>query len=241
MKMSTDRRRALGAVVLVAGLALSSPTVAKNKTVDTWNARIQETVELLRAGEASQARAIIAPVLEEMTQSVNSSKGSARAFGLGLMLRGLAEAGEGHEREATWDWHLAQQIDPSLEGWDLHEFGPAGAVLDRHRLARDPVPATPDDEARRKAGGVKPEIVARGRELLPPGSHRAHRWKSPLLLSVRVDDQGTPTYPRIVQKPEELDMVLAASEYLREVRFRPVEWEGRPVAFMYAFRLEFEP
>lgn len=237
--MKIGQRRVLVAAILVLGLGLPRPSAGKDD-VASWNARIQETVQLLRSGEASRARAIIAPVLEEMTQSVNSSQGSARAFGLALMLRGLAEAGEGHEREATWDWHLAQQIDPSLESWDLHEFGAAGEVLDRHRLARDPVPATPEDEARKKAGGAKPEIFSRGRELLPAGSHRAHRWKSPLLLSARVDDQGTPTYPRIVEKPEELDMVLVASEYLREVRFKPLHWQDKPVAFMYAFRLAFQ-
>lgn len=240
MTMKIDRRRVLAAAVLALGLALPSPSAGKDD-VASWNARIQETVRLLRSREASQARAIIAPVLEEMTRSVNPSKGSARAFGLALMLRGLAEAGEGHEREATWDWHLAQQIDPSLESWDLQEFGVAGEMLDRHRLARDPVPPTPQGDAREKAGGAKPEAIAPTSKMDMVDSSRVRRWKSPIVIAARVDEQGIPTYPRIVRKPEELDMVLVASEYLRERRFIPPQWQGKPVAFTYSYQLKYVP
>lgn len=238
--MEMGRSMVLVAAVLVSGFAVPSSSLGKGN-VDSWNDRIQESVRLLRLGEASQARAIIAPVLEEMTRSVNPSKGSARAFGLALMLRGLAEAGEGHEREATWDWHLAQQIDPSLERWDLHEFGAAGAVLDRHRLARDPVPPTPEGDAREKAGGAKPEAILPEPKWSGVDSTRARRWKSPIVIGARVDEQGIPTYPRIVRKPAELDMVLVASEHLRARRFVAPQWEGKPVAFMYSFRLEYKP
>ncbi len=240
MTVKIGRRRVLVAAALALGVALPSPSSGKDN-VASWNTRIQETVQLLRSGQASQARAIIAPVLQEMTESVSSSKGSARAFGLALMLRGLAEAGEGDEREATWDWHMAQQIDPSLESWDLQEFGAAGVMLDRHRLARDPVPATPEGDARKKAGGAAPESVSKERKLNLVDSSRVRRWKSPIVISARVDEQGVPTYPRIVRKPLEDDMVLVASEHLRERRFVAPHWEGKPVAFMYSFRLEYKP
>ena len=96
--MKTGRRKVLVAVVLVCGFALPSPSVAKNKQVDGWNARIQETVQLLRAGNAAQARATIDPVVAEMTREVDPGKQAGHAVALALMLRALAEAGGGDER-----------------------------------------------------------------------------------------------------------------------------------------------
>ena len=70
--------------ILLLVLVPASPSPAKHKKVDTWNARMQETVQLLRAGNPTQARATIGPVLEEMTEEVNPGKQAGHAFALEL-------------------------------------------------------------------------------------------------------------------------------------------------------------
>ena len=228
--MKIGRRRVLVAVVLVCGLVLPSPSSGKNKKVDGWNARIQETVQLLRAGDAAQARAIIAPVLEEMTEEINPGKQAGHAFALALMLRALTEAGSGNERGATWDWHVAQQLDPAVEFWDLREFGAAGEVLARHRLSADPVPPALTLEELKRSGGQKPTILSRGRGLNYLEKTRQRRWEGSILVKVRIDEQGIPTYPRIVWSSHEVGIVLASCEYTRELVYAPAMKDGKPIA-----------
>lgn len=226
------------AAVVVCGLALPSPSAGKSK-VGTWNARIQETVALLRAGDPAQARATIGPVLDEMTMEVNPGKKAAHAFGLALMLRGLAEAGSGNERLATWDWHLAQQIDPELESWDFHDFGAAGEILARHRLSNDPVPAAPTAKELKKSGGQDATILVRGRQPSYVEKSRLRRWMGTIVLAARIDADGLPGYPRIVRGSDEIAMLFATCEYARELTFTPAKLDGRPVAVLFDLTVNY--
>lgn len=230
--MKTNRLRVLAATVLVSGLVLPSPSSGKNKKVDTWNARMQETVQLLRDGNSTQARATIGPVLDEMMEEVNPGKQAGHAFALALTLRALAGAGGGDERGATWDWHVAQQLDSSIESWDLHEFGAAGEVLLRHRLAVDPVPPALTPEELKKAGGQPPKHLSHGRQPSYPEKSRLRGWEGSILIKVRIDEKGIPTYPRIVWNSYEVAAVLAACEFSRELVYSPATLGGRAVAVL---------
>jgi hypothetical protein len=232
MKTSPFRRRVLVAAVLATVLVWPSPAPGKNKKIDAWNARMQETVQLLRAGDATQARAIITPVLEEMTEEINPGKQAGHAFALALTLRALTEAGSGDERSATWDWHVAQQLDPAIESWDLREFGAAGEMLSRHRLSGDPVPPALTAKELELAGGQKPKILTRGRGLNYLEKARERRWEGSILLKVRIDERGIPTYPRIVWSSHEVGIVLATCEYSRELVYSPAMKDGQPVAVL---------
>ncbi len=218
--------------ILLLVLFPASPSPAKNKKVDTWNARMQETVQLLRAGNPTQARATIGPVLEEMTEEVNPGKQAGHAFALALTLRALTEAGGGNERGATWDWHVAQQLDPALEAWDLQEFGAAGEVLARHRLSGDPVPPALTPEELKSAGGQPPKHLSHGRALTYPEKSRLRRWEGSILVRVRIDENGIPNYPRIVWNSHEIAAVLAACEFSRELVFTPATANGSAVAVL---------
>lgn len=228
---------------LLSLLFAAGPSSGKDKKVDTWNERLQETVQLLRAGNPTQARATIDPVLEEMREEVNPGKQAGHAFALALTLRALTEAGSGNERGATWDWHIAQQLDPPIESWDLHEFGAAGEVLARHRLAADPVPPALTSEELKKAGGQPPRSLSHGRGLIYPEKSRLRRWEGSILVKVRIDEKGIPTYPRIVWSSHEVAAVLAACEFARELVYSPATLEGRAVAVLSehktSYRIEY--
>jgi hypothetical protein len=238
MTMKIGRRRVLAAAVLVCGLAHPSLSSARGN-VSSWNARIQETVGLLRLGNATQARATIDPVIEEMTREVNPGKKAGHAFGLALMLRALAEAGSGDERKATWDWHVAQQLDPAIENWDLREFGAAGEILARHRLSLDPVPAAPTGKELKNAGAQGPEILTRGRQPEYVEKARLRRWTGAIVVATRIDAAGVPTYPRIVQGSEEVATVLATCEYVRELTFTPAMRDGQPIAAIWDLTVNY--
>jgi hypothetical protein len=236
--MTTNRLRVFLTGVLISGLALASPSLGKDK-VASWNDRIQETVQQLRAGNAAQAFATINPVLGEMTQEVNPGTKAEHAIGLALMLRALAEAGRGDERNATWDWHLAQQLDPAMESWDFREFGSAGELLARHRLSTDPVPAAPTVKELEKSGAQGPTILSRGRKPGYVEKARLRRWSGTIVIAVRVDEAGLPTYPRIVAGSYEVATVLDTCEYVRALTFTPAKREGRPITSIWDLTVNY--
>ncbi|MEO7794701.1 MAG: energy transducer TonB [Thermoanaerobaculia bacterium] len=236
--MTTARWRVLLAAVLVSGTMLPGASLAKDD-LSLWNARIQETVQLLRAGNAAQARATIGPVLEEMTNEVNPGKNATHAFGLALMLRALAEAGSGNERLAIWDWHIAQQIDATMERWDLREFGAAGEVLAHHRLSSDPVPVAPTSKELEKAGGQAAVMLQRGRQPTYVEKSRLRRWMGSIVLAALIDREGLPGYPRIVRGSDEVAIVVATCEYARGLEFTPASLEGKPIAAIWDLTVNY--
>lgn len=238
MTTKMRRRSVRFAGFLLLLLSPASPASGKDKTA-AWNARIQETVALLRAGNAGQARATIGPVLDEMTVEVNPGKNAAHAFGLALMLRALAEASDGHERLAIWDWHVAQQLDPTLESWDLGDFAAAGELLARHRLSRDPVPAALTTEEVKRSGGRDAAILTRGRQPSYVEKSRLRRWMGTIVLFSRIDTEGLPSYPRIVRGSDEIAMVFATCEYARDLTFTPAMQEGVPIAVLWELTVNY--
>lgn len=237
--MRLGRRGVLVAVVLVCGLVSPSASSGKNKQVDSWNARLQETVQLLRAGNATQAHATIDPVVAEMTREVDPGKQAGHAFALALMLRALAEAGAGDERAAAWDWQVAQQLDPPIESWDLREFGAAGEVLARHRLSADPVPAVPTGKELEEMGASKPKVLDRRGHPAYLENARKRHWTGAIGIAVVIDAAGLASYPRVVQGSHEVGMVLATCEYIRGVTFGPAERNGQPIPAMYSVMMSF--
>ena len=219
-------------------LFAASPSSGKDRTA-SWNARIQETVGLLRAGDSVRARATIGPVLEEMTVEVNPGKKAAHAFGLALMLRALAEAGSNNERLAIWDWHVAQQLDPALESWDLRDFAAAGELLARHRLSSDPVPAAPTTEEVKESGGQEAAILTRGRQPSYVEKSRLRRWMGTIVLAARIDADGLPGYPRVVRGSDAIAMVFATCEYARDLTFTPAMREGKPIPVLWDLTVNY--
>lgn len=239
MRMRLGRRGVLAAVALVCGLVLPSPSSGKNKQVDTWNARIQETVQLLHAGNAQEARATIDPVVAEMTREIDPGKQAGHAVALALMLRALAEAAGGDERGAAWDWQVAQQLDPSIESWDLHEFGAAGEVLARHRLSADPVPAMPTLKELEEAGASQPKVLDRGGQPAYLENARKRHWSGAITVAVVIDAAGFASYPRVLRASHEVGMVLATCEYIRGITFGPAQRDGQPIPAMYSVVMNF--
>lgn len=221
---------AAGGLVLAA--ALTPPAVAGERPEESWNRRIGETVASLKANDAQKALETIDGVLDDMAEKANPGKSADKGFGMSLMLRAVAHSALGDERGAIWDWHLAQQLDPTLESWDLREFGAAGENLDQHRLARDPVPEVKGAEEFLAAGGQKPEIVKRGHPTYLQRA-RERRWQGKIQVDVVVDIEGTTTYPRVGGDTEDAPMVYATSEFVRALTFRPYLVAGVPTSFRY--------
>jgi hypothetical protein len=224
-------RIAAGGLVLAA--LLTAPTTAGERPEESWNRRIAETVALLKQGEAAKARKMIDAVLEEMAAGANPGTSAAKAIGMGLMLRAVAESALGEERLALWDWRVAQQLDPALESESFTEFGASGTLLDRHRLSRDPAPELPDPRAHVEAGGTPLSVRKRAHPSYPERIRA--RWQGAIQMSAIVGVDGLPTYPQLMTETAEAGMQLSVSDALRAFEFTPAMKGGAPVPSRYIF------
>lgn len=228
------------AATVVACALLAVPVQAKkeNPLLRSWNQSLQEAVALLRQQESSRALGITEKLLTEMRKKVFPGEGSAKAFGMALMLHAVAEAGLEREADAAWHWQVAQQMEPALESWDLSEFGPPAEILRRHRLTADPAPSVPAGDLR-ALGIVPPEKLPGGAMPMPSQATRDLGREELIVLNAVIGADGVPTHPRFVQLPGDLAFALGAAEWMRESRFRPAQLDGKPIAVSYTLTAKF--
>ena len=75
-------------------------------------------------------------------------------------------------------------------------------------------------------------ILTRGRGPTYLEKTRLRRWEGSILVKVRIDEQGIPTYPRIVWSSHEVGIVLASCEFTRELVYTPATKDGKPIAVL---------
>jgi len=228
----------LGVLSLVLGLCASSAGAGNSKT---WNEKLQKTVVHLRAGEWREGKQWAEKGIADLSRSLAPGKKAGAAVGMFLMCRALAEAGLGEEREAAWDWRIAQQLDPRLETWDLTEFGAAGETLDRRRLANDPRPDVPLLSEETPDPEITPPRKLEARAPAVPEASFSLAMEARIEIVAVVSEQGLLAYPRIVEKGPLETVTLAFSDAMKEWRFEPALRSGQPVAVDYklGFKLSF--
>jgi len=188
--------------------------------VKSWNERLQSTVALLREGRWAEGKANSQTGLEELGRYLAPGGKAGSAVGLFLMCRALGEAGLGEEREAVWDWQVAQQLDARLESWNLTDFGEAGAILDRHRLPVRVPPEAIRIDPERPDEIRPPEKVWAAAPVYYEGA-RSQRIQSTVVFDVVIGADGLPTHPRLREKGPIETLTQAAADAVRSWRFRP--------------------
>lgn len=228
----------LGVLSLALGL-FASPVGAGNSK--TWNEKLQKTVGHLRAGEWGEGKKWAEKGIEDLSRSLAPGKSAGAAVGMFLMCRAVAEAGLGEERDAVWDWRIAQQLDPRLETWNLAEFGSAGALLDRRRLANDPRPEVPQLSDEASDPEITPPRKLEARAPMIPEAARSLAMGAQIEIVAVVSEQGLLAYPRIVERGPLETVTLALSDAMKEWRFEPALRSGQPIAVDYklGFKLSF--
>lgn len=226
--------------VLLVALSVA-PAPARAGGSRAWNEQLQETVTLLRAGSWTEAKKEARKGLESLSRSLAPGKSAGSAVGMFLMCRAVAEAGLGEERDAVWDWRIAQQLDPRLERWNLTEFGAAGALLDRRRLSNDPRPEVPLLSDETPDPEITPPRKLEARQPVIPEAAFSLAMGARVEIVAVVSEQGRLAYPRIVETGPLETVTLAVSDAMKAWRFEPAQRSGRPIAVDYklGFRLSF--
>lgn len=173
--------------------------------------------------------------------------GEAELVGRLAMLRALAEAGQGLNDTWRWTWAAAQSVDPRLADRVPGRFGEAG-----RQLAGEPLRAAADDgdvaaaegEPRRNLFAMPADVDFRlpDEDNVPapeyPASLAGSGVGGTVMVQVLVDDRGRTRSPLVLDSPHPL-LAWAATEALRDWRYRPAEIDGRRVAVYYNVRHDF--
>lgn len=223
-----------GVPLLTLFLATAPAAAAGAKA---WNEQLQQALAHLRGQRWPEALAGSQKLLDSFMRDLAPGKKADHSVALVVMCRALAQAGLGKEAEAAWDWHVAQQLDPPIEGWNLTEFGAAGAVLDRHRLARDPRPAIRDPLENSEITPVE----GLGEPRFPVWPEAAYRigWGGTIQVDMVVHADGRLSHPRLLSAPPVATLALAAFDAMRANRYAPARVGGEPIDSVYRFTMKF--
>lgn len=235
----------LAFAVLLAGRAEAKPPqiVGQERpgTVGDWQARSGLIQERLREGDFKKAYKVADALVREMAARIEGGDNAGVVLGKTVLLRSLAEAGLGREREAAWDWFSAKALYPGLREEDLAIFG-TGAELLRAVIAAAPptVKPEPDPSATvSEAEKITPPAKISGNPPdFPRGASTACRQGNIVIASM-IDEKGRPQHPVLESSPGGAVLALASLEALKDWRFRPARLHERSVPVYYTLTIHF--
>ena len=227
------QRRIFLTTLMLTGLTAhpldAVPRKSSEARVAEWNQRIATAVADLHAARWAPARGTMNDLVGEMIESIDPGKNAGKAFASALTLRAVAEVGLGNEREAAWDWQVAQQLDGNLEENPPSGFGEADAFLVRHTLHLDPPPTGLSEADKKRTDFVRPRPRTQP-EIRFVENVRSRRGTGTVNLETFVDETGQLSHPRIGSASVEPAALVATIESLRNWSYEPARLAGQPVA-----------
>jgi hypothetical protein len=183
----------------------------------------------LESGEGTRARRPLASLLRDLLDEDPPSDKADSRLGYVLTRLALAETSAGATEDATWHWHVAQNIDRSVASVDLSRYGNLAVPLSTTVLP--PVPARC---AQPPGAPSSPKILER-REMKPPKAVSDLRERVIVIVQAEVDARGRPVRPQVLlRRPGAF--VFSALEALREWRFEVKPDAGdTPVCLTFVF------
>jgi protein TonB len=243
----TSRVILLAVALLLAGRVYGQPPriVGQERpgTAEDWKARSVAAQEKLQQGDFKKAYGIADVLLREMIARIEGGKSAGQVLGKTVLLRALAEAGLKRDRAAAWDWFAAQALYPALREEDLASFGAAGESL-RAVIAAAPPLKRPDPNAPAETPGTAQKTVSRPVKIsgeapsFPRGVNDACQ-EGTIAIACIIDEQGYLQHPELASSPGGPVFALASLEAVKNWRFRPARFEGKPVQVFYTLTIRF--
>jgi TonB family protein len=233
--------------LLLAGRADARPPriVGQERpgTMEDWKARSVFTQERLQEGDYKKAYGVADGLVREMIARIEGGESAGPVLGKTVLLRALAEAGQGRNREAAWDWFAAKAVDPGLRVEDLTTFGAVGESLRAVIAAAPPlVKPEPDPSAETSASAPRkitnPAKIAGMAPVFPRGASTACRQGNIVIASM-IDEKGTVQHPELVSSPGGPVLALASLEAVKGWRFRPARFDGKITPVYYTLTIHF--
>lgn len=237
------------AILLGSGSLAHSPTPASaqrvpmksaDATIEEWAKEMHRIDGLARNGKYRKAETLLGRLSMDVIGRL--SHGGEAFLGHLCALQALAQAGQGNEREAAWDWQVALQLFPDLQQFGLDTYGEAGAFL-----ATVESPPSSEAEARDVVEEKGSEEVEG--EILPPRKISTPYPAFPMkvhtqgpvtvILSMVIREDGRVTEPKVLDSSGDPLAVFSGLMTIRDWRFRPARLDGEPVDAVYNLQLNF--
>lgn len=201
-----------------------------------WRADIKLQDERLRRQEWSRVAHDARALVKKMVDGMLAGDGAARLLALAVAQQAVAESGLGHQAEAVWLWHLAQNLDPDYRKVTLGAYGPAGKALGRFRL-RSPGEAPLGGSPLPAAGSFEPPRVIRKDEPRTPSGLARARIVADVEVEVLVTPEGQAVEPVLLTKPDYPSLAFVILMSLRGWRFTPAQAAGGAVPALFRTRV----
>lgn len=231
---------ALLALALHSGAADGSTGAAPGEAAaERWVRQLGEARELLHAGSWGEAARLSRGLHGELMADLKGGEDAIELVATALLQLAVAEAGEGLEDDALWHLGVADAFAPGLGGAPLGgEFGVAGERLDawrsRARLRETGLPPATDTTI----DGLEPPRVEQGNFIVLRASLEQLRLLDPdLRVSFAIDADGRVREPLLDGRLDNPAPLLMSLEVLREFRFAPARYHGRPLAVAWELPL----
>lgn len=246
--MKIHRLEIVAAASLAVALAVAL-TAAPAAAQEGFAAIEAELETQLAEGRYSRALRTSRSALEGLVDTLPGTAEDAAPLARLLLLRAVAESRLDQDADALWSWAMAQGLDPAITGSDLGRFGRGALPMIDHPLrqrAEDGQLAGDQDgppanlfEVTGDTAIVLPE-PQRNRPPDYPEAARAAGVSGAVILQVMIDRNGRPYSPLVLESPAPV-LSVAATEAVRDWRFKPARIDGREVAVAFNLRLDFRP
>jgi TonB family protein len=210
--------------------------VAPEETLARWKKDLQSQDSRLRLQDWKSVAKASPGLVEQMVDGMLVGEASAAMLGLTVIQQAVAESGLGHQEEAVWLLHLAQNLDARYREVTLGSYGPAGAALDRFRLrqAGEAPAAWPTLPA---AGSFRPPRVLRQDEPKTPDALARALVTAEIEVEMVVGPDGRVSEPVLLTEPEYPSLAFVILESLRGWRFEPARAADAAVPALFRTRI----
>jgi len=221
---------------------------------DDWQRRLRSLDLDLRRGDWKAAHGKSQDVVREMFDRIIDGEGAAPLLAMAMLLRGVSSAGLGDRDAGLWDWYAAQSLFPAFRDTDLSPYGEVGKLFAEHRVGADggwPAAAhagqdPPAPPAGAESGGapagppdVKPPKLLRKKEPAYPRAIARLCREGRVVVASVIEDSGAVSFPIVRQAGDSPVMTLSTLEALRDWRFEPARFEGKPVRVFYTLTVTY--
>jgi TonB family protein len=232
-------RNRLAALLLVLIVAAQSHAQRTGPATppQLWKADLDESAALLQAGEYEHSLKISERVIQEMIDKLGPGDGAMRIFGIAVSQKALAFAGLDRKDDALWYWHTVLTLYPAFAGSDLSKFGDAGAFLAANRDPRQQIDTYKDFN---KNAFRPPTVLKKVMPQYPAGA-RAFGVGGKLVVRVVITPAGTVSGPVVREALPAPTLSYVALEAVRQWRFIPPMYFGKPIPVQFDLTVNFKP